>query len=84
MKMIQVRNVPDETHRALKARAARAGVSLTDYVLHLIDADLERPTLEEALARVAELPRPRAAVRGVTLVEAGRADRDAELAARPG
>lgn len=81
MKMIQVRNVPDETHRELKARAARSGISLTDYVLALIDADLERPTLDEALARIAELPRPRAAVRGADLVQAGRADRDAELAA---
>jgi plasmid stability protein len=32
-KMIQLRNVPDALHRALKARAARAGMSLSDYLL---------------------------------------------------
>ena len=31
--MIQVRNVPDEVHREAKARAAQAGISLSDYVL---------------------------------------------------
>src|SRR6476620_3773248 len=31
-KMIQVRNVPDEMHRALKASAAAEGLSLSDYI----------------------------------------------------
>jgi plasmid stability protein len=52
MKMIQVRNVPDEIHRELKVRAARQGVSLSDYVLELARRDVERPTMQEWLARV--------------------------------
>jgi len=32
-KMIQLRNVPDSLHRSLKARAAMAGMSLSDYLL---------------------------------------------------
>src|SRR6266567_1802082 len=32
-KMIQLRNVPDALHRGLKARAAMAGMSLSDYLL---------------------------------------------------
>ena len=32
-KMIQLRNVPDALHRSLKARAAMAGMSLSDYLL---------------------------------------------------
>lgn len=32
-KMIQLRNVPDALHRSLKARAAIAGRSLSDYLL---------------------------------------------------
>ena len=32
-KMIQIRNVPDALHRKLKARAARAGMSLSEYLL---------------------------------------------------
>lgn len=31
-KMIQVRNVPDEMHQALKVRAAMAGMSMSDYI----------------------------------------------------
>jgi len=30
--MIQVRNVPDEMHRALKTRAAAEGMTLSDYI----------------------------------------------------
>jgi plasmid stability protein len=31
-KMIQLRNAPDAVHRGLKAGAAMAGMSLSDYV----------------------------------------------------
>ena len=31
--MIQVRNVPDDLHRALKARAAMEGRGSSDYIL---------------------------------------------------
>lgn len=34
--MIQIRNVPAELHRRLKARAALAGMSLSDCLLHEI------------------------------------------------
>ena len=51
--MIQIRNVPDELHRRLKARAAMAGMSLSDYLLKEISAVAERPTMEEMRARLA-------------------------------
>ena len=51
-KMIQIRNVPDELHREAKARAARAGMSLSDYLLREIRRSLEAPTVEELLARI--------------------------------
>ena len=82
MKMIQVRNVPDELHRELKARAARRGVALTDYVLGLIEDDLAVPTLEVGLERVMRLPRPRNVVRGSDLVRAGRVEREYESRSR--
>jgi len=50
--MVQVRNVPDEVHRRLKARAALAGMSLSDYLLREMERSLERPTREELLARL--------------------------------
>ncbi|MGA7077075.1 MAG: hypothetical protein WBQ43_14985 [Terriglobales bacterium] len=51
-KMIQLRNVPDALHRALKARAATAGMSLSDYLLAEIKEIAERPTLTELCARL--------------------------------
>lgn len=50
--MIQIRNVPEMLHRRLKARAALAGMSLSDYLLCEIRQVAERPTLEELRARV--------------------------------
>lgn len=51
-KMIQVRNVPDVLHRALKARAAMAGMSLSDYLLAELREIAERPTLLELRQRL--------------------------------
>ena len=51
-KMIQLRNVPDALHRSLKARAAMAGQSLSDYLLAEIKEVAKRPTLAELRERV--------------------------------
>jgi antitoxin FitA len=51
-KMIQLRNVPEALHRTLKARAATAGMSLSDYLLAEIREIAERPTLTELRARL--------------------------------
>jgi antitoxin FitA len=51
-KMIQVRNVPDALHRSLKARAAMAGMSLSDYLLVEFREIAERPTLAEFRERL--------------------------------
>jgi plasmid stability protein len=51
-KMIQLRNVPDALHRSLKARAALAGMSLSDYLLKEIKEIDERPTLAELRDRL--------------------------------
>jgi len=45
--MVQIRNVPDALHRTLKARAALAGMSLSDYLLAELRQLAERPSLEE-------------------------------------
>ena len=50
--MIQLRNVPDALHRSLKARAALAGMSLSDYLLAEIREIAERPTLSELRERL--------------------------------
>lgn len=50
--MIQVRNVPEELHRKLKARAAAEGLSLSDYIKRELEQSAGRPTFEEVNARV--------------------------------
>lgn len=58
-KMIQIRNVPDDVHREVKARAARAGMSLSDFLLREVERIVDSPPLEEVLARWAARERPR-------------------------
>jgi plasmid stability protein len=50
--MVQIRNVPDALHRKLKARAALAGMSISEYLLREIEKSLERPTREELVSRL--------------------------------
>ena len=50
---IQVRNVPDEVHREANARAARAGPSLSDFLLRELERSLSVPPVEVVLARIA-------------------------------
>jgi hypothetical protein len=47
MSMVQIRNVPDELHRELKARAAQAGMTLSDYLLREMRNLAVRPTMRE-------------------------------------
>jgi hypothetical protein len=51
-KMVQVRNVPDALHRKLKARAADAGQTLSDYLMAELERLAARPTRDEMLARI--------------------------------
>ncbi|MGH3666295.1 MAG: FitA-like ribbon-helix-helix domain-containing protein [Egibacteraceae bacterium] len=73
-RMIQVRNVPDDLHRALKVRAAQAGLTLTDYVLRELTQIAARPTLEQVLAGIDAEPTP---ALSETPAEAVRAERRA-------
>lgn len=51
--LIQIRDVPDEVHRTLKARAAVSGVSLSEYVRGVLARTTARPTPIELSARIA-------------------------------
>ncbi len=51
-KMIQVRNVPDEMHRALKMSAAAEGISLSDYIKRELGGVTAKASLEEIDARI--------------------------------
>ena len=51
-KMIQIRNVPDEIHGTIKSRAARSGMSLSDYLLRELWKITQRPSPEEFMVRL--------------------------------
>ena len=51
-KVIQIRNVPEDLHRTLKARAAHAGMTLSDYLLNDVRQIAARPTLDELVDRL--------------------------------
>ena len=72
--MIQLRNVPEALHRKLKARAALAGMSLSDYLLAEIRHAAERPTLDELRERLHRRERVTAPFSAAAAV---RAERDA-------
>lgn len=54
--MVQIRNVPSELHRRLKARAAIEGLSMSDFVLREVRKALDRPTRQEVLERLQARP----------------------------
>jgi plasmid stability protein len=75
MKMIQIRNVPDELHRRLKARAALEGTSLSEYLRAQIQVVAERPTIGELRQRLESRNRVRSTESASAAV---RAERDAK------
>jgi plasmid stability protein len=51
-KMIQLRNVPDDVHRALKIKAAEAGLSLSDFLVREVTSIAWRPSIDDLLKRI--------------------------------
>jgi antitoxin FitA len=72
MKMIQVRNVPDELHRSLKERAAREGTTMSDLILNELPRLARRPSPQQLLERI----RRRAPVGGPSAAELIREERE--------
>ena len=50
--MIQIRNVPDSVHRKIKARAAEAGMTLSDYLLAAVERLASFVPREQMLPRL--------------------------------
>ena len=72
MKMIQIRNVPDDLHRALKVRAAREGRTLSDLILSDLPRLADKPSPEDVMTRI----RSRSPVGGRPASELIAAERD--------
>jgi hypothetical protein len=82
MKMIQIRNVPDDLHTALKIRAAREGISMSELILRDLPRIAHRPTLDEVLTRIRSREPASGIPSGAELVRAAREEREAELGRR--
>jgi antitoxin FitA len=50
--LVQIRDVPEDVHRVLKARAAEAGQSLSEFLRMELAKIATRPTQDEILRRV--------------------------------
>lgn len=51
-KMIQIRNVPDHVHRRVRIKAAEQGLTLSEYLLRIVDRDSSRPSVAELAERI--------------------------------
>ncbi|NKC15134.1 MAG: toxin-antitoxin system HicB family antitoxin [Gammaproteobacteria bacterium] len=54
--LLQVRNIPEELHRRLKARAALEGLSMAQFVIREIERALQRPTRQMVLEAIERQP----------------------------
>jgi antitoxin FitA len=79
MKMIQIRNVPDDLHKALKVRAAKEGTSMSEMLLRELPRIAYRPTFEQVMARIRARGPIEGTPSGAELVRAAREEREAEL-----
>lgn len=52
MKLLQIRNVPDELHRSLKERAAREGTTMSELVLRELPRVAHKPSPQQVLDRI--------------------------------
>lgn len=78
--MIQIRNVPTDTHRKLKARAAEAGMSLSDYLLRIVEKSALIPTEAEFKERLEKLPPVNISSEEIVkAIREGREERDEQL-----
>ncbi len=50
--LVQIRDVPEDVHRTLKARAAASGLSLSEYLRGVLARTAARPTPAELAARI--------------------------------
>ncbi|MGH7565963.1 MAG: FitA-like ribbon-helix-helix domain-containing protein [Gemmatimonadota bacterium] len=55
--MIQIRNVPGEIHRKVKARAALEGLSMSEFALRELRKAIARPSRDDLLRRIEAEPR---------------------------
>lgn len=76
--LLQIRDVPDELRRVLKARAAARGQSLNSFLLEVLSRELSRPSVAEVLDRAAQRSE-QATGSSVEAIREARVERDREM-----
>jgi plasmid stability protein len=79
--LLQIRDVPDEARRGLKARAAARGQSLNAYLLDVLNREVARPPVADVLQRAAQRAE-RASASAGDAIDAARAEREDQLIRR--
>lgn len=57
MATLQVKNLPDDLHAALRARAQRESTTLSELVTRLLERELALPSMAEWLDELDRVPR---------------------------
>ena len=52
MKRLQIRNVPDDLHTALKSRAIAEGVTMSELIRRELHRIAHKPSMKQILARI--------------------------------
>lgn len=52
---LQIRGVPADIHNAVRVRAAQAGMSVSNYLLHVVGDAVARPTMADVIKRARDL-----------------------------
>jgi plasmid stability protein len=73
---LQICNVPEEIHAAVRLRAAEAGVSISDYLLHVVAEAVSRPSMADILAPARKLARAGGGAKRAEVAAVVRAGRD--------
>ncbi len=80
--LLQIRNVPDDARRVLKARAAARGESLNSYLLAVLGREVAQPTVAEVLLRAARRAE-HATTSAMEVLQQARAERGEQLQRSP-
>lgn len=77
MSFIQIKNVPEALHEAVRRRATAEGITISQYVLDLVQRDLALPSPRDWHTHLAT--RPAVDVDVVSALEAARSERSHEV-----
>lgn len=78
MAHLQIKNLPEDLHAALRARAACEGGTMTDVIVRMLRRELALPSMGDWLAALAERPLCAGEIDVERLIDEVRADISAE------